>query len=588
MTNSSAPVNATPLPVRRASISHWSAVALAILMPLWAIGLFGRGLWTPDEPREYDIAIGMLRSGELVTPHLAGEPFLEKPPLLYWAQSASMRVLGASSAAARLPNLIWAAVTVLCIGWLARSVVAANRRNEAALIATLSCGTMVLLMQVQIWLATDAPLLPATALALLSAWRIANPTDSRRLLWAVLLGVSLAGAFLAKNGFGLMVPGLAVVTWLAWERRLLREVRQWPWWVALGCFALLVGAWLIALANQPGGREFVRALLWDNLAARLLPVRSYASYDLGHESSHWNFLLLLPVFVIPWTFAMFSAARWSVRSSTATSESRSAVRFCIASVVPACIVLLLSRTARDVYFASTLLGMPVLLALWMTSVDADNKSKQRTLRFTRVAALTLAIVIALIVVAVLVFAGVQPVPIAVAIAASAIILTAVRMHSRAATDEMRTVVASTGVFIASMSVFAAIAFPVIERVQDLAGLVATAEPQLKDSRFVLYCGDETTQATLDYVSELRPSSVCGVEDAQRLLSEHPDQRFLVLSSRARSAERIQKMFPAIDTSHWKHRGRRSMPEADELERLGLKPVASWEVPGGRGYALYGR
>ncbi|HEV8329927.1 MAG TPA: glycosyltransferase family 39 protein, partial [Steroidobacteraceae bacterium] len=98
---------------------YWPLLALALLMPLWIIGVVGRAVWSPDEPREHDIAYNMLQSGDVVVPQLAGAPFIEKPPLAYWVQSASMRLFGPSVVAARLPNLLWAALTVLCIGALA-------------------------------------------------------------------------------------------------------------------------------------------------------------------------------------------------------------------------------------------------------------------------------------------------------------------------------------------------------------------------------------------------------------------------------------------------------------------------------------
>jgi 4-amino-4-deoxy-L-arabinose transferase-like glycosyltransferase len=109
---------------------YWPLLVLTILLPIWSIGLFNRAIWTPDEPREYDVAYNMLQSGDLVTPRLAGEPFLEKPPLAYWVQSASMWAFGPSIAAARLPNLLWAALTVLCIGMLAGDLAAERYRSR--------------------------------------------------------------------------------------------------------------------------------------------------------------------------------------------------------------------------------------------------------------------------------------------------------------------------------------------------------------------------------------------------------------------------------------------------------------------------
>ena len=58
---------------------------LLALLPLWLGGMFGRDFWTPDEPREADVAWNMSQQADPAIPLMAGEPFLEKPPLLYWA-----------------------------------------------------------------------------------------------------------------------------------------------------------------------------------------------------------------------------------------------------------------------------------------------------------------------------------------------------------------------------------------------------------------------------------------------------------------------------------------------------------------------
>ncbi|MCB1933608.1 MAG: hypothetical protein KDI45_14215, partial [Candidatus Accumulibacter sp.] len=42
------------------------------------------------EPREAGVAADMLLSQQFLVPTLNGRPFLEKPPLSYWLQAASM------------------------------------------------------------------------------------------------------------------------------------------------------------------------------------------------------------------------------------------------------------------------------------------------------------------------------------------------------------------------------------------------------------------------------------------------------------------------------------------------------------------
>src|SRR5581483_4987513 len=102
------------------SAAHrWAVRIVLALAPLWLIGSLDRGLWTPDEPREADIAWRMSQQSDRTLPELAGTPFLEKPPLSYWMSADALRLFGASPAAERAPNILYAAVTALAVGALA-------------------------------------------------------------------------------------------------------------------------------------------------------------------------------------------------------------------------------------------------------------------------------------------------------------------------------------------------------------------------------------------------------------------------------------------------------------------------------------
>ena len=73
---------------------------------LFLVGLEYRHLWGSDEPRVAGIAAEMGRSGDLVVPRLNGEPFLEKPPLYFWAVSTTFNLLGENTYTARLPSAL--------------------------------------------------------------------------------------------------------------------------------------------------------------------------------------------------------------------------------------------------------------------------------------------------------------------------------------------------------------------------------------------------------------------------------------------------------------------------------------------------
>src|SRR5690348_3776352 len=117
----------------------WILLVLLALAPMWLIGTLDRGAWTPDEPREADIAWRMSGQSQWVLPQLASRPFLEKPPLSYWMAAGSMRLFGPSARAARVPNLLYAAITAVAIGALGFAMGGVT----AAIVAALVAGTAI-------------------------------------------------------------------------------------------------------------------------------------------------------------------------------------------------------------------------------------------------------------------------------------------------------------------------------------------------------------------------------------------------------------------------------------------------------------
>jgi hypothetical protein len=323
----------------------------------------------------------------------------------------------------------------------------------------------------------------------------------------------------------------------------------------------------------------VQALLWDNVLGRFLPVEVHGAYDLGHRSSHWQFLLLLPLYVIPWTFAVLATARWSIGQLRSATPLTSGIRFCIVAVLPACILLLVSRTARDVYFAPALLSVPVLVGLWLISL-ADNSadSEPALLRLTRrtLQALTGVFAVAAVLVAALTrLQGVS----AISLAAPIAVVGAIYLCRRATLRASQALLMAVGAFLLALTTLQVVAFPLINRSQDLSSLIAAAAPLLKSQPVALYCGDETIRATLDFSTGLRPQNVCSIEAAAELM---------VLLAPPRSAQRMTELLPSLHAIHAKIRSPPRPQRVADLQGMGLQPTAYWPVPGGRRYALYGR
>src|SRR5580704_15097628 len=236
---------------RPAAMIAWLGLALLLA---WCVGMFGRGYWTPDEPREADIAWRMSWQADKAVPLLAGEPFCEKPPLTYWLAAMPIGLLGEQAWIARLPNLLYALIAALGVGLLASR----SAGRFAGLVAAACISTFLLSYQVAIWLATDAPLLAAVSAALLGAYvGFYASAGKERLRGYLLMHTALAVGFLSKSAAAWMVPALTLVTLAIWERRS-RELLRWEVYVGLILQALIVLPWVWLVYTGANGAEHLR------------------------------------------------------------------------------------------------------------------------------------------------------------------------------------------------------------------------------------------------------------------------------------------------------------------------------------------
>lgn len=345
------------------SSARLSIGLLAIaLVSVWCTGIFGRGYWTPDEPREADISWRMSFQSDKAVPLLAGEAFCEKPPLTYWAAGAAIAAFGAGAESARLPNLLYALIGALAVGLLARRSAGALAGYAAAA----AFGTFLLSYQVAIWLATDAPLTAAVAVALLGAYRGFYATGrAERLRGYGLMHAALAVGFLSKSAAAWMVPALTIATLTVWERRW-KECIRWELYAGILIQAAVIGAWVWFVYTGPEGISHLKVFFWNNLAGRFVHVDAPQAlqYASAHRNSPGKYFLELPMYLWPWTLLVAAAARRAWLARHAPSEDSRTVRFALASSLPALVLLSFAATARNIYLAPAMPGFALLLGWW--------------------------------------------------------------------------------------------------------------------------------------------------------------------------------------------------------------------------------
>jgi 4-amino-4-deoxy-L-arabinose transferase-like glycosyltransferase len=228
-------------------------VALLILLAVVWIEPRGSSLAEPDETRYAEIPREMLAAGDLVVPRLNGLPYFEKPPLLYWANAASLRLLGENAWAARLPTRLAGTGTALLVLLAARG---SGLAGGPAALLFLAAPIGFLFSRTNL---TDGPLtflLTATLLAARSA--VLRREAGRR--WAALAGLAgacAAAAFLTKGLIAVVLPASIFFVWGVSTGRLAVTAKTLLLSPAPPVFVLLAAPWLLAAERRhPGFLQF--------------------------------------------------------------------------------------------------------------------------------------------------------------------------------------------------------------------------------------------------------------------------------------------------------------------------------------------
>lgn len=265
--------------------------------------LLGRaGLIEPDEGRYSEIPREMLEKGDFVTPTLNYVHYFEKPPLHYWLNALSFKLLGMNEFAARLTGALAGLLTVLLVYHTGRKLFGRREGLFSAFILGTSTG---FLAQSRINL-TDMTLTFCLSAALCCFIIAADDLErhKRRYYYSFFLFSALA--VLAKGLIGLVFPVSIIIVYLAITRRwyLLKEMRL-PG--GLGLFLVVAVPWfvLVSLRNPEFARFF---FIHEHVERFLTKVH-------GRYQPFWFFIPILLLTMFPWSFYVVRAVAraWSER-----------------------------------------------------------------------------------------------------------------------------------------------------------------------------------------------------------------------------------------------------------------------------------
>jgi len=338
----------------------WLLVVL-ISSTLLFSNLGGWGLWSPDEPRYAEVAREMVVTGDYLVPHLNGEVYTKKPPLLFWVDALSYRLFGIKEWAARLPVALMGLITILATMYLG---------SHLFYPAVGLWGGLILLTTPWFtWEARRAKMdIPLTLLVLLAiiAFYLGNRVNreerKKKLLYYA-LGFSAVGiGALGKGPVAFSAPGLALACYHLHTRDL-HILKEKEFWLAFPLAFLFYFLWLVPACIKLGGSYALDQIYYKTSALFL------------HTKVHRHGLLFyfyhLPLDAFPWSLFLPGALLYGLKLP---EEKRRPFLLLFWWLVANFLFFSIAKTKRSTYLLPLYPALALMVALYLQEVLSQSRS----------------------------------------------------------------------------------------------------------------------------------------------------------------------------------------------------------------------
>ncbi|OOG62967.1 hypothetical protein B0E46_11600 [Rhodanobacter sp. B04] len=317
----------------------------------------------------------MFASGDWLTPRLDGFNFFDKPILHYWATSFFFTLFGVHEWTARLWVCLTGLLAIVVAGWAAMRLYG----ERTGWVAATALGSTLLFFagaRISTMDMSVAAFL-SVAIGLFMVAQFDPAAEPQRVRLNLLGWASLALAVLSKGLIGLVLPAMALLAFMCWERSagiLRRMTLGW----GLAAVAAISAPWFIAICIKHPD-------FFDYFFIREHFRRFLTGAD-DRRQPAWFFLGVVLLGLFPWVaFLPFRLASWRKWCAAGRSE-----RFLLCWIVVVLVFFSTSHSKLPFYILPIFPGLAILVARRISMLT----DRELAWRFLSIAVMAVALALA--------------------------------------------------------------------------------------------------------------------------------------------------------------------------------------------------
>jgi 4-amino-4-deoxy-L-arabinose transferase-like glycosyltransferase len=247
-----------------------------------------------DSAHHANIALHMYLTGDYASLIDNGNPYLDKPHLLFWLSAFSYKIFGVTGFAYKLPSFLFTIAGTFSTYRLGRTLYNRETGKLAALVLASSFAYILANNDVRM----DAIL---TACIVFSTWQLVEFVNHKKIVNVTCASLGLALGFCTKGHIAVFIPAIGILSYLFYKKEW-NSIFSWKWLLLIVLFFLFISPVIFCYYSQFKMRG-VRFILWEQNFERFQGDR----FGTDGENDYFFFFHSFLWAFAPWSIICFIA-----------------------------------------------------------------------------------------------------------------------------------------------------------------------------------------------------------------------------------------------------------------------------------------